>query len=152
MADPPGSVLYDFIRTGVVPATRTGSSITEGIGQGRVTANLEGAPIDEAIRIEDAESLRMTFDLVVDEVKKKKFESGECSRGEKKGIFVGCSSGLNVAAAVLVAKQLGPGSTVATILCDSGQRYQSRLFSRAWLQSKNLLQVLDERHLKLLSD
>lgn len=69
LADPPGSVLYDFIRTGTVPATRTGSSITEGIGQGRVTANLEGAPIDEAIRIEDAESLRMTFDLVLDEVR-----------------------------------------------------------------------------------
>ncbi len=135
LADPPGSVLYDYVRTGVVPATRTGSSITEGIGQGRVTTNLAGAPIDEAIRIEDAESLRTTFDLLVDE-----------------GIFVGCSSGLNVAAAVRVAKQLGPGSTVATILCDSGQRYQSRLFSRAWLQSKNLLQALDERHMKLLSE
>ena len=85
LADPPGSVLYDFIRTGVVPATRVGSSITEGIGQvillftlfvcfnfgskGRVTANLEGAPIDEAIRIEDAESLRTTLDLCVDEVR-----------------------------------------------------------------------------------
>jgi cysteine synthase A len=133
LADPPGSVLYEAISTGVVPTTRTGSSITEGVGQGRITANLQGAPIDEAIRITDEESLRTTFDLLCDE-----------------GLFVGCSSGLNVAAAMRVARQLGPGKTVATILCDSGQRYQSRLLSRSWLESKNLLHVLEPRHLRLL--
>ena len=133
LADPPGSVLYEAITTGCVPATRSGSSITEGIGQGRVTANLEGAPIDEAIRVSDEESLRATFDLLAEE-----------------GLFVGCSSGLNVAAAVRVARKLGPGKTVATILCDSGQRYQSRLLSRSWLESKGLLHVLEPKHLRLL--
>ena len=136
LADPPGSVLYDAISTGVVPSTRSGGSITEGIGQGRITANLEGAPIDEAIQITDEEAIRYTFDLLTDE-----------------GIFVGASSGLNVAAAVAVAKKMGPGHTVATILCDSGQRYQSRLFSKAWLESKNLLDSLDqEKHLRYLSE
>ena len=134
LADPEGSVLYDAFTTGSVPTTRSGSSITEGIGQGRITANLEGAPVDRAIRITDEEAVRMTFDLLTDE-----------------GIFVGASSGLNVAAAVQVAKKLGPGHTVATILCDSGQRYQSRLFSRSWLESKKLLHCVGEHQLKLLS-
>jgi cysteine synthase A len=134
LADPPGSVLYDFYSTGVIPTARSGSSITEGIGQGRVTANLEGAPIDEAVRVSDEESIRMVFDLLTEE-----------------GVFVGASSGLNVVAAVKVAKKLGPGHTVVTILCDSAARYQSRLFSKSWLESKNLLHVLDERHLRLLA-
>lgn len=99
-----------------------------------MTANLRDAPIDEAIRIPDEESLAMTFSLITDE-----------------GISVGLSSGLNVCAAVRVAKKLGPGHTVATILCDSAQRYHSRLFSRAWLESKGLLQVLEPRHQQLLS-
>ncbi len=135
LADPPGSVLYEAIKTGVVPTTRSGSSITEGIGQGRITANLEGAPIDDALRITDEEAVLTTFNLIADE-----------------GIFCGASSGLNVAAAMRVATQLGRGSTVATILCDSGQRYQSRLLSKAWLESKKLLHVLEPRHLRLLQD
>lgn len=135
LADPPGSVLFDAITSGQVPTTRSGSSITEGIGQGRITANLKGAPITEAVRIDDEESLRMTFHLLV-----------------REGIFVGVSSGLNVAAAVREARRLGPGHTIVTILCDSAARYQSRLFSRSWLESKKLLHCLDASHLRLLSD
>jgi cysteine synthase A len=134
LADPPGSVLYDWLTTGVMPTTRSGSSITEGIGQGRVTANLEGAPIDDAVRVSDEESVRMVFDLISEE-----------------GVFVGASSGLNVMAAIKVAQKLGPGHTVVTILCDGAGRYQSRLLSKSWLESKKLLHVLDDRHLRLLS-
>jgi cysteine synthase A len=132
LADPMGSVLYDAIKTGVVPESRVGSSITEGIGQGRITANLKDAPIDDAVRVTDEEALKMTFDLLTEE-----------------GIFVGMSSGLNVAAAVKVAQQLGPGSTVTTILCDSGQRSQSRLFNREFLESKDLFKVLEPKHVRL---
>lgn len=134
LADPPGSVLLDWYQTGHVPTTRSGSSVTEGIGQGRVTANLAGAPIDGALRIPDEESLAMMFELLATE-----------------GIFVGASSGLNVSAAVQVAKKLGPGHTVVTILCDSASRYQSRLFSKAWLESKNLFHVVDPKYHKLLT-
>jgi cysteine synthase A len=93
-----------------------GSSITEGIGTGRVTANLAGAPIDDAIRIPDAETVRTVYRLLREE-----------------GLFLGSTAGINVAAAVRVAKQLGPGHTVVTILCDGGAKYQSRLFNPAWI-------------------
>lgn len=120
LADPMGSGLYSYIKTGEPHAN--GSSITEGIGNSRVTANMEGAPIDDAIRIEDPECVRVVYRLLKEE-----------------GIFVGGSSGINVAAAVRLAKQLGPGHTIVTILCDSGTRYQSRLFNREWLAAKQLL-------------
>lgn len=129
LADPPGSVLHSWVTTGRLE--RSGSSITEGIGQGRVTDNLAGTALDGAVRVEDARSVAALFRLLKDE-----------------GVHAGASSGLNVMAAVDVAKQLGPGHTVVTILCDSGGRYQSRLFSRSWLESKGLLSAVpdDCRH------
>ncbi|OKH27305.1 cysteine synthase A [Chroogloeocystis siderophila] len=120
LADPMGSALYSYIKTGETKSE--GSSITEGIGNSRVTANMEGAPIDDAIRIEDPECIRVVYRLLREE-----------------GIFVGGSSGINVAAAVALAKQMGPGHTIVTILCDSGGRYQSRLFNQEWLAAKGLL-------------
>lgn len=120
LADPMGSGLYSYIKTGEVHSA--GSSITEGIGNSRVTANMEGAPIDDAIQIDDPECVRVVYRLLKEE-----------------GLFVGGSTGINVAAAVALAKQLGPGHTIVTILCDSGGRYQSRLFSREWLATKGLL-------------
>ena len=119
LADPPGSALYAYYTQGALKAE--GSSITEGIGQGRITANLEGAPIDTAYQIPDEESVRIVFDLVAEE-----------------GLCVGASSGVNVAGAIRLAKELGPGHTVVTILCDYGTRYQSRLFNPGFLQSKSL--------------
>jgi cysteine synthase A len=101
--------------------TVTGSSITEGIGQSRVPANLNGVPIDDALRIPDAEALEQVFSLLIEE-----------------GISVGGSSGINVAAAIRVARALGPGHTIVTILCDGGARYQSKLFNPEFLRSKNL--------------
>jgi cysteine synthase A len=123
LADPPGSALYEFVRNGVVKVTGSGS-ITEGIGIGRVTANMQDAPIDDAVHIEDVETVRYVYRLLREE-----------------GLFVGSTSGINVAAAVQVARQLGPGSTVVTVLCDSGAKYLSRLFNREWLQQKGLLQA-----------
>ncbi|OQR93908.1 cysteine synthase [Achlya hypogyna] len=120
LADPPGSVLYRHVQDGVLERTGTGS-VTEGIGQGRITANLRDAPIDDAVHIEDHRSIEMVFRLLKDE-----------------GIFVGASSGLNVTAAVDVAQAMGPGHTIVTILCDSAARYQTRLFSRSWLDAKGL--------------
>jgi cysteine synthase len=119
LADPPGSALYAYYTQGTLKAE--GSSITEGIGQGRITANLEGAPIDTAYQIPDEESLRIVFDLVAEE-----------------GLCLGASSGVNVAGAIRLAKELGPGHTVVTILCDYGTRYQSRLFNPGFLQLKSL--------------
>lgn len=119
LADPMGSALYSYIKTGETQSE--GSSITEGIGNSRVTANMEGAPIDDAIRIDDPECIRVVYRLLREE-----------------GIFVGGSSGINVAAAVELAKQIGAGHTIVTILCDSGGRYQSRLFNQEWLQAKGL--------------
>jgi len=119
LADPPGSALYAYYTEGALKAE--GSSITEGIGQGRITRNLEGAPIDIAYAIPDAETVRIVFDLVAEE-----------------GICVGASSGVNIAGAIRLARELGPGHTVVTILCDCGTRYQSRLFNPAFLQSKSL--------------
>src|SRR5689334_25401613 len=107
LADPEGSALYGWVQNGDM--TVTGSSITEGIGQGRVPANLEGAPIDDSTRIPDSEALEHIYDLLIHE-----------------GLSVGTSSGINVAAAVRIAKQLGPGHTVVTILADGGARYQSK--------------------------
>jgi cysteine synthase A len=119
LADPEGSALYGWITSGDMAVS--GSSITEGIGQSRVTANLEGAPIDDAERIGDAEALEQVFELLIHE-----------------GLSVGGSSGINVAAAIRVARKLGPGHVVATILCDGGARYQSKLFNPEFLRSKNL--------------
>jgi len=120
LADPMGSGLYSYIKTGEI--TSEGSSITEGIGNSRVTANLEGAPIDDAIQIDDPECVQVVYQLLREE-----------------GLFLGGSTGINVAAAIALANQLGPGHTIVTILCDSGTRYQSRLFNREWLAAKGLL-------------
>jgi cysteine synthase A len=120
LADPPGSSLYEYINNGTLKATGSGS-VTEGIGIGRVTANLAGAPIDEALHIEDGETVASVYGLLREE-----------------GLFLGSTSGINVAAAVRVARRLGPGHTVVTVLCDGGARYQSRLFNREWLQQKGL--------------
>ncbi|HQU02663.1 MAG TPA: pyridoxal-phosphate dependent enzyme, partial [Acetobacteraceae bacterium] len=119
LADPDGSALYNWVKSGAL--TSSGSSITEGIGQGRVTANLAGAPIDDALRITDAEALEQVFDLLIHE-----------------GISVGGSAGINIAAAIKTARMMGPGNTIVTILCDGGARYQSKLFNPEFLQSKNL--------------
>ena len=119
LADPEGSGLYGWLKSGDL--TPSGSSITEGIGQSRVTANLEGAPIDDAVRILDAEAVEQVFDLMIHE-----------------GISVGGSAGINVVAAIRVARDLGPGHTVVTILCDGGARYQTKLFNPEFLRGKNL--------------
>ncbi|MFE1746080.1 cysteine synthase A [Coleofasciculus sp. H7-2] len=119
LADPMGSALYSYIKTGETKSE--GSSITEGIGNSRVTANMEGVPIDDAIQIDDTEAVRVVYRLLREE-----------------GLFLGGSTGINVGAAVELAKQMGPGHTIVTILCDSGARYQSRLFNREWLASKGL--------------
>jgi cysteine synthase A len=119
IADVPGAALYSYYTTGELKAE--GSSITEGIGQGRVTANLEGFSVNEAFFIEDQESLDVTLSLIRDE-----------------GINVGLSTGVNVAGAIRLAKKLGPGKTIATILCDPATRYQSRLFNPEFLRAKGL--------------
>jgi len=118
-ADPMGAAMYDWIRHGELRSE--GSSITEGIGLGRVTRNIEGAPLDDAYRIPDEEALPIVFGLLKEE-----------------GLCVGGSSGINVAGAIRLARDLGPGHTVVTILADSGTRYQSRLFNPAFLRSKGL--------------
>jgi len=123
VADPPGSALYEFIRNGVVKVTGSGS-ITEGIGIGRITANMQDAPIDDAVHVEDAETVRYVYRLLREE-----------------GLFVGSTSGVNVAAAVQVARDLGPGHTVVTMLCDTGSKYLSRLYNREWLAQKGLLEA-----------
>ncbi len=120
LADPMGSGLYSYIKTGEIRSE--GRSITEGIGNSRVTANLDGAPIDDAVQIDDLECVRIVYQLLRDE-----------------GLFLGSSSGINVGAAVRLAQQMGPGQTIVTILCDGGSRYQSRLFNKEWLAEKGLL-------------
>ncbi len=120
LADPPGSSLYEYVRSGTLKATGSGS-ITEGIGIGRVTANMQDAPIDAAVHIEDADTVRHVYRLLREE-----------------GLLLGSTSGLNVAAAARVARELGPGHTVVTILCDGGAKYQSRLFNSEWLKQKGL--------------
>jgi cysteine synthase A len=121
LADPMGAAIYSWIKTGVLHSE--GNSITEGIGQGRVTGNLEGAPIDDAFRIPDEEALPIIFDLL-----------------EKEGLCLGGSSGINVAGAIRLAEKLGPGHTIVTILADYGTRYQSKLFNPEFLRAKNLPQ------------
>jgi cysteine synthase A len=119
LADPFGAALYSYYTTGVLKAE--GSSITEGIGQGRITANLENAPIDVAYQIPDREALDIVFALAQDE-----------------GLLLGGSSGINVAGAIRLARELGPGHTIVTILCDGGARYASKLFNPEFLRSQNL--------------
>jgi cysteine synthase A len=118
-ADPMGAAMYHYIKHGELKAE--GNSIVEGIGQSRVTRNIEGAPIDDAYRIPDDEALPVVFDLLREE-----------------GLCLGGSSGINVAAAVRLARDLGPGRTVVTVLADAGTRYQSKLFNPAFLREKNL--------------
>ncbi|MBO1361257.1 cysteine synthase A [Acetobacter sacchari] len=119
LADPEGSGLFGWIKSNDLSVS--GSSITEGIGQSRVTANLENAPIDDAERIGDPEALEQVYSLLINE-----------------GLSVGGSSGINVAAAIRVARRLGPGHRIVTILCDGGARYQSKLFNPEFLRAKNL--------------
>jgi cysteine synthase A len=118
-ADPMGAAIYSWIKTGELKSE--GSSITEGIGQGRVTGNLDGAQIDDAFQIPDEEMLLVCYDLLQEE-----------------GLLLGGSSGINVAAAIRLAKALGPGKTIVTVLADSGSRYQSKLYNPEFLAAKGL--------------
>ncbi|RMH48880.1 MAG: pyridoxal-phosphate dependent enzyme, partial [Gammaproteobacteria bacterium] len=128
LADPPGSALANWVLKGELTLNGDGS-ITEGIGNSRVTANLADTPIDTAVTIDDQTTINMVYHLLYHE-----------------GLCVGASSGLNVAAAVWLANQLGPGHTVVTLLCDSGLRYQSRLFNPQWLAARQL-KAPDKHHL-----
>jgi cysteine synthase A len=119
LADPMGAALYAWYTKGELKSE--GSSITEGIGQGRITANLEGAPVDTAFQITDAEAIPTVFDLL-----------------EHEGLCLGGSSGVNIAGAVRLAREMGPGHTIVTILCDYGTRYASKLFNPDFLRSKDL--------------
>lgn len=119
VADPPGAAMFSYFTTGELKVE--GSSITEGIGLGRVTRNIEGALVDRAYQIPDEESVQIVFDLLQEE-----------------GLCVGGSAGVNVAGAIRLARDLGPGHTVVTLLCDSGTRYQSKLFNPEFLRTKNL--------------
>ena len=117
LADPPGAALFSWFNEGVLKAE--GSSVTEGIGVNRITGNLEGLTVDHAFRIEDAEALSIVFDLARDE-----------------GLTMGPSSGVNVAGAMRLAREMGPGHTIATLLCDHGQRYAGKIYNPAFLRSK----------------
>ena len=119
LADPPGAALYSYYTSGALKAE--GSSITEGIGQGRITANLEDAVIDHAFQVPDAEAVSLVFQLM-----------------EEEGLCLGASSGVNIAGAKRLAQEMGPGHTIVTILCDYGSRYQSKLFNPEFLRSKDL--------------
>jgi len=119
LADPLGAALHSFYTTGELSSC--GDSITEGIGQGRITANLEGANVDYSFQIPDEEALPICFDLLKEE-----------------GLCLGGSSGINVAGAIRLAEEIGPGKTIVTILCDSGVRYQSKLFNPLFLKEKGL--------------
>src|SRR5258708_13927664 len=119
LSDPMGSALYNWFVKGELKAE--GNSITEGIANGRVTANLEGTPIDMAYQISDEEALPVLFDLI-----------------EHEGLVLGGSTAINIVGAIRLAKELGPGKTVVTILADGGQRYQSKLFNPAFLREKKL--------------
>ncbi|TPX46054.1 hypothetical protein SeMB42_g02694 [Synchytrium endobioticum] len=136
LADPPGSVLARYKNEGVLERTGTGS-ITEGIGQGRLTDNLKydiEKNIDEAFTIPDEDSIKMVYRLL-----------------DEEGLFIGASSALNVAAAIEVSRRLGPGHRIVTMICDGAYRYQSRLFSRKWLESKQLLNAVPELLHKYIS-
>ena len=119
LADPFGAALFNYDTAGELKAE--GSSITEGIGQGRITANLEGLAVDFAYQIPDAEALQVVFDLV-----------------EWEGLCVGGSAGINIAGAIRMARDLGPGKTIVTLLCDHGSRYQSKIFNPGFLREKGL--------------
>jgi len=119
LADVPGAALHSYYTTGVLKAE--GSSITEGIGQGRITKNIEGAVVDHAYLIPDEESVAICFQLLKEE-----------------GLCMGGSTGVNVAGAIRLAREMGPGHTIVTLLCDYGTRYQSKLFNPAFLRGKNL--------------
>ena len=119
IADPMGAALYNYYAHGELKAE--GTSITEGIGQGRITANLEGLSVDEPFQVPDEEALPVAFDLL-----------------EHEGLCLGSSSGVNVAGAIRLAKKMGPGHTIVTILCDYGTRYQSKMFNPAFLKEKGL--------------
>ncbi len=121
LADPHGSALYSWAKGGELATD--GSSITEGIGNSRVTANLEGAPIDDAVRIDDQSAIDTIYQLLW-----------------REGLFLGGSVGINVAGAVETARRLGPGHTIVTVLCDSGDRYRSRLYDGDWLATKGIQQ------------
>ncbi|MCF4165053.1 cysteine synthase A [Zavarzinia compransoris] len=119
LADPPGAALFSYYTTGELKSA--GTSITEGIGQGRITANLEGLSVDMAYQIPDDESLPVAFDLL-----------------KQEGLCLGGSSGVNVAGAIRLARDLGPGHTIVTVLCDGGQRYQSKMYNPEFLKARNL--------------
>ena len=119
VSDPMGAAMYNYFKHGELQSE--GTSITEGIGQGRITKNIEGAPIDDAYQISDNEAVQICFDLLKEE-----------------GLCLGGSSGINVAGAIRMAKELGPGKTIVTVLCDSGTRYMSKLFNPAFLREKDL--------------
>lgn len=120
LADPMGSGLYSYVKTGEINSE--GNSITEGIGNSRITANMENVPIDDAIQIDDPEAVRVVYQLL-----------------QKDGLFMGGSVGINVGAAVALAKQMGPGHKIVTVLCDGGSRYQSKLYNPDWLAERGLL-------------
>jgi cysteine synthase len=120
LADPPGSSLFEYVRHGTLKATGTGS-ITEGIGIGRITQNLALARIDDAVHVEDSETVRFVYRLLHED-----------------GLALGSTSGINVAAAVRLARALGPGHTIVTVLCDGGANYAARLFNREWLEARGL--------------
>ena len=119
LSDPMGSSLYSYIKENELK--NTGNSITEGIGTARITKNFEKALIDDAFQTDDTEALNIVFDLI-----------------EKQKIILGGSSGINIAGAIKLAKKLGPGKTIVTILCDHGKRYASKIFNKDFLKSKNL--------------
>jgi cysteine synthase A len=119
LANPYGAALFSYFTTGELKSE--GSSITEGIGQGRITANVAGMPVDMAFRIPDAEAVAIVFDLLKHE-----------------GLVMGGSTGINVAGAMRMAREMGPGHTIVTILCDHGARYASKLYDPAFLRSKGL--------------
>lgn len=124
LIDPPGSALYQYFKEGELRSDG-GSSITEGIGTGRITANLDGAPIDDAMRIPDAETMHFVYRLLREE-----------------GLLLGSTAGINVAGAYRLAKEMGPGHTIVTILCDGGAKYQSRLFNKAWVAEKGFTDAI----------
>lgn len=135
VADPPGSTIYAYVSSGGKQIERSGSSITEGIGQGRITENLKPDVdlLDGALHIADEKSIEMVYRCL-----------------DEEGLYLGASSCLNVVAAKEVAEKLGPGHTVVTILCDGAYRYADRLFSRKWLESKGLLGAIPERLAKYI--
>ncbi|MDE0045005.1 MAG: cysteine synthase A [bacterium] len=119
LTDPFGSCMHNWVTKGEL--TSEGSSISEGIGQGRVTRNLEGAPIDMSVQVSDVEMLEVIYDLLIEE-----------------GLCLGGSTGINVAGAMKIARELGPGHTIVTLLCDYGTRYQSKIFNPEFLRERNL--------------